>query len=114
MSKSIFLFEINKDFNSLKKDNNIDIILDIFLNNEDIHESTAKKVFHKEEVTSDERRKAKAVNFGIIYGISDWGLSEQIGTSVKEAKSIILCYRTSITIRVGTSNYRHLIFQIGQ
>lgn len=64
-------------------------LLDIFLNNEDIHESTAKKVFHKEEVTSDERRKAKAVNFGIIYGISDWGLSEQINTSVKEARTII-------------------------
>lgn len=64
-------------------------LLDIFLNNEDIHESTAKKVFHKNEVTSEERRKAKAVNFGIIYGISDWGLSEQINTSVKEARTII-------------------------
>lgn len=64
-------------------------LLDIFKNNLDIHESTAKQVFHTDKVSADERRKAKAVNFGIIYGISDWGLSEQIGTSVKEAKSII-------------------------
>ena len=64
-------------------------LIDIFKKGADIHESTAKQVFHKETITQEERRKAKAVNFGIIYGISDWGLSEQIGTSVKEAKSII-------------------------
>ena len=64
-------------------------LIEIFNNNEDIHESTAKKVFKKDVITSDERRKAKAVNFGIIYGISDWGLSEQINTSVKEARDII-------------------------
>lgn len=64
-------------------------LIDIFNNDEDIHESTAKKVFKKDVVSSDERRKAKAVNFGIIYGISDWGLSEQINTSVKEAREII-------------------------
>ena len=62
---------------------------DVFLHNEDIHASTAKKIFHVETPSSDERRKAKAVNFGIIYGISDWGLAEQIGTSNKKAKEII-------------------------
>lgn len=62
---------------------------EVFLSGEDIHASTAKKVFHTDNPTADERRKAKAVNFGIIYGISDWGLAEQIGTSNKKAKEII-------------------------
>ena len=61
----------------------------VFLNGSDIHTSTAMKVFHSEHPTSEERRRAKAVNFGIIYGISDWGLAEQINTSPKKAKEII-------------------------
>jgi len=65
-------------------------LIDIFNSNEDIHSSTAKAVFKLDrEPTSLERRKAKAVNFGIVYGISDWGLSEQINIPVKEAKEII-------------------------
>ena len=63
---------------------------EIFLSGEDIHSATAKRVFHLDgEPTPNQRRKAKAVNFGIIYGISDWGLSEQIDTSVIEAREII-------------------------
>lgn len=63
---------------------------EIFESGEDIHSATAKRVFHLEgEPTASQRRQAKAVNFGIIYGISDWGLSEQIGTSVVEARAII-------------------------
>lgn len=62
---------------------------DVFRNHEDIHSSTAKAVFHIDNPSAEQRRRAKAVNFGIIYGISDWGLSEQIGTSPKEAKQII-------------------------
>ena len=62
---------------------------DVFASNEDIHSATAKHVFHTENPTPNERRRAKAVNFGIIYGISDWGLSEQIDCSVKEARDII-------------------------
>ena len=46
----------------------------------------------KDQITSELRRKAKAVNFGIIYGISDWGLSEQISSSSKEAKEIITTF----------------------
>ena len=61
----------------------------VFLHGEDIHTSTAKKIFHEENITEEERRRAKAVNFGIIYGISTWGLAEQIGVSTKEAKQII-------------------------
>lgn len=62
---------------------------DVFLTGEDIHAVTAKNIFKVDNPTDNERRRAKAVNFGIIYGISDWGLSEQINSSVKEAKTII-------------------------
>ncbi len=62
---------------------------EVFLEGKDIHSSTASKIFHTENVTSEERRRAKAVNFGIIYGISTWGLAEQISCSNKEAKAII-------------------------
>ena len=63
---------------------------DIFNSGEDIHAATAKSVFNLEdEPTPLQRRKAKAVNFGIIYGISDWGLAEQIDISPKEAHKII-------------------------
>lgn len=62
---------------------------EVFESGQDIHAATAASVFHVENPTADQRRRAKAVNFGIIYGISDWGLSEQIGVSVKEAKQII-------------------------
>lgn len=60
----------------------------------DIHRATASKVFNLpiELVTDEMRRSAKAVNFGIIYGISDFGLSENIGCSVKEAKGFIERY----------------------
>lgn len=64
-------------------------LIDTFKGGEDIHSSTARNVFHVENPTPEQRRKAKAVNFGIIYGISDWGLCEQIGVSFKEAKQII-------------------------
>ena len=63
---------------------------EIFKSGEDIHSATAKRVFHLDgEPTPLQRRKAKAVNFGIIYGISDWGLAEQIEAPVYEAKEII-------------------------
>lgn len=62
---------------------------EVFRSGQDIHASTASKVFNSPNPTSEERRRAKAVNFGIIYGISDWGLAEQIGTSPKKAKDMI-------------------------
>lgn len=65
---------------------------DVFLSGKDIHAATAMNVFHNPNPSDNERRRAKAVNFGIIYGISDWGLSEQIGCSIKEAKSIISAF----------------------
>lgn len=69
-------------------------MLEAFLHDEDIHTSTAANVFRvaKEEVTSLMRRQAKAVNFGIIYGISDYGLSQNLGITRKEAQTFIDTY----------------------
>ncbi len=69
-------------------------MLQAFLEDEDIHTSTAANVFRvaKEDVTSLMRRQAKAVNFGIIYGISDYGLSQNLGISRKEAQTFIDTY----------------------
>lgn len=66
-------------------------LVEAFRLGHDIHAATAAKIFHKEigEVTSDERRKAKTANFGIIYGISAFGLAERIGCSRTEAKELI-------------------------
>lgn len=62
-----------------------------FLDGEDIHVATAAKIFHKSigDVTPDERRRAKTANFGIIYGISAFGLAERLGCSRSEAKDLI-------------------------
>ena len=69
-------------------------LLEAFGNNVDIHSATAAKVFGValEEVNSDMRRKAKMVNFGIIYGISAFGLAERLNIPRKEAASIIENY----------------------
>lgn len=66
-------------------------LLEAFHSNQDVHSSTASKVFgvELEEVTSDMRRKAKMVNFGIIYGISAFGLSERLNIPRREAAQII-------------------------
>ncbi len=64
-------------------------LIQAFKENLDIHAQTAKDVFELNEVEGDDRRKAKAVNFGIIYGISDFGLSEQLHIPISEAKQYI-------------------------
>lgn len=66
-------------------------LIEAFQQGEDIHSATAAKLFHKEikEVTSDERRKAKTANFGIIYGISAFGLAQRLDIPRKEAKELI-------------------------
>ena len=66
-------------------------LIEAFNAGQDIHAATAAKIFHKtiEEVSSDERRKAKTANFGIIYGISAFGLAERMDVSRTEAKELI-------------------------
>jgi DNA polymerase-1 len=65
-----------------------------FIESHDIHAATAAKIFNipVEEVTQDMRRKAKSINFGISYGMSAFGLSEQLKISIAEAKFIIESY----------------------
>lgn len=69
-------------------------LIQAFRDDLDIHTKTAMEVFHvkKEEVTSNMRRQAKAVNFGIVYGISDYGLSQNLGITRKEAGEFINRY----------------------
>ena len=69
-------------------------MLEAFRHGEDIHKQAASKVLNIpiEEVTKEQRSSAKAVNFGIVYGISDYGLANQLGVSNKEAKEYISQY----------------------
>ncbi len=66
-------------------------LIEAYRQNADIHQSTASLVFHTpyDEVTDLQRRNAKAVNFGIVYGISGFGLSRDLGTSRKQAEQYI-------------------------
>ncbi|MFD1038095.1 DNA polymerase I [Virgibacillus byunsanensis] len=81
-----------------------------FKENSDIHTQTAMDVFHvtKEEITANMRRQAKAVNFGIVYGISDYGLSQNLGITRKEAKKFIERYFESYP---GVKTYMEEIVQ---
>ena len=69
-------------------------LIEAYKNGDDIHRITASKVFHTpfEEVTDLQRRNAKAVNFGIVYGISAYGLSQDLNIEKKEADAIIKQY----------------------
>lgn len=82
------------------------IMQEAFRTGEDIHRVTASQVFgvRPEDVTSLMRRHAKAVNFGIVYGISDFSLAEDIGVSRKEAKAYIDSYLEKYS---GVRQYMH-------
>ncbi len=75
-------------FAHMSKANNL---IQAFIDNKDIHTKTAADIFHvpEDEVTKDMRRNAKAVNFGILYGISSFGLSEDLGIDITTAKEFI-------------------------
>ena len=72
-------------------------MLDAFAHDHDIHAITAARIYHKplEEVTGDERRKAKTANFGILYGISAFGLAQRLNIPRDEAKMLIDGYYTT-------------------
>ncbi len=71
-----------------------DLLLEAYRENKDIHQLTASQVFHVpfDKVTREMRRNAKAVNFGIVYGISDFGLSRDLNIPISEAKTYIQAY----------------------
>ena len=79
-----------------------------FRTGQDIHAATASKVYHLpiEEITSAMRSSCKAVNFGIVYGISDFSLAQDIGVSRKEAAAFIRSYLDSYP---GVENYMETI-----
>ncbi len=71
---------------------NVSKLKEAFIAEEDIHSKTAKEVFAKEEITKEDRRRAKAVNFGIVYGISAYGLAVDLGITNTEASTFIKRY----------------------
>ena len=97
-------------------------MIEAFNNDEDIHKNAASKVFGIPlgEVTKEQRSEAKAVNFGIVYGISDFGLAEQLGISKKQAKAYIDQYleqykgikdfMTNITEKAKQDGYVETLF----
>lgn len=102
--RKVFIPEVNKTFidadysqielRVLAHISNDEHMIDAFNKDEDIHKQVASKVFDTpmDEVTKEQRTRAKAVNFGIVYGISDFGLSEQLKIPRKEAKQYIEQY----------------------
>jgi len=69
-------------------------LIEAFRNHEDIHIATAKVIFGIEKITNDMRRKAKEVNFGVLYGIKPFGLSKRLNISRSEAETIINTYKS--------------------
>jgi len=88
-------------------------MLDAFNSGQDIHTATAAKIYKipLEEVTTDMRRKAKTANFGIIYGISVFGLSDRLGISRGEAKELIDGYFETYP---GVKQYMDLCIQLAK
>ena len=72
------------------------LMLESFNNNEDIHKRTASEIFGKniEEIDSDMRRKAKTINFGLLYGMSAFGLANQLSVTRPEAEAFLQSYFT--------------------
>lgn len=100
--RKIFVTDENKTFMSfdysqielrvLAEVANEKTLLEIFAKDGDIHAEAAKMIFNTNEVTSDQRRIAKIFNFGILYGLSDFGLAKDLNISIPEAKQFIKNY----------------------
>ncbi len=92
---------------------NDEVMIEAFNNDEDIHTKTASQVnrVSLEDVTDEMRREAKAVNFGIVYGISDFGLSNNLGISRKRAKDFIDKYLNTFS---GVKNYMDNIVEFAK
>lgn len=99
-----------------------DNMINSFKSGEDLHSSTAAKIYGitNEEVTKDQRRIAKAVNFGIVYGMSPWGLAEELHISTFEANDFINRYFSiypeikqyldNVVVEARNSGYSETIF----
>jgi|CZCA01.1.fsa_nt_gi DNA polymerase-1 len=100
------------DLRSLAHISEDEILIDTFRQGIDIHTRTAAEIFQVplDQVTADLRYRAKAVNFGIIYGISDFGLARDTGVSRKEAKQYIEKYLSSYP---GVRRYMEDIVKFG-
>jgi DNA polymerase-1 len=101
------------DLRSLAHISGDEILINTFKQGIDIHARTASEIFHVpiDQVNSDLRRRAKAVNFGIIYGISDFGLARDTGVSRSEARRYIENYLNSYP---GVKKYMNDIVEFGQ
>jgi|LSQX01.2.fsa_nt_gb DNA polymerase-1 len=101
------------DLRSLAHISGDENLINTFIQGIDIHTRTAAEIFHVplDEVSPELRYRAKAVNFGIIYGISDFGLARDTGVSRKEARSYIDNYLNSYP---GVKRYMEEIVQFGQ
>ena len=98
-------------------------LIEAFNSGKDIHAATAARLYHKgvEEVTSDERRRAKTANFGIIYGISAFGLAQRLDIANRDAKELIdnyfasypnvKAYMDSAIANAATAGYVETMFQ---
>ncbi|NEP46101.1 MAG: DNA polymerase I, partial [Okeania sp. SIO2H7] len=69
------------------------VLIEAYQNNQDVHTVTAKLLFEKAEITSDERRVGKTINFGVIYGMGAQKLARSVGISVKESKQFLDRYK---------------------
>lgn len=101
------------DLRSLAHISGDEVLIETFIKGIDIHSRTASEIFGVplDQVSEDLRRRAKAVNFGIIYGISDFGLARDTGVSRKEAQKYIESYLNSYP---GVKKYMEEIVQIGK
>ena len=72
---------------------NEEILINAFQQNDDIHSLTARLIFEKEEISPDERRVGKTINFGIIYGMGPRKLARSTGVSTEEAKDFLIKYK---------------------